>query len=381
LSEYQYYEFQAIDRPLTQSQMQELRRYSTRATITSTRFVNEYEWGNFKGDPKVWMEKYFDAFFYLANWGTREFMLRLPTRALDIEDAQRYCWGDSAVVQRKGEWVIFGFHSEDDENGDWEEGDAQLSTLIPLRADLARGDYRCLYLSWLLCVQTGEIDDDEKEPRVPRGLRTLTGPLDAFAKTMRIERDLIAAAAESSDDAEELPARNEIETLIGSLSEAERVRLLVDAAVAGASPQAELLKRFRNSLGPGQRHAAQARTVAELLAAAEVRANERHRKETEQAHRRRARREEEERRARERYLKDLGSRKAEVWVKVNQLIATKQPKKYDEAVALLRDLRDLERRDGQTGEVEARLRQIHMQHQGKPTLVRRLRKAGLLDVE
>lgn len=64
MSEYQYFEFQAIDRPLTQSQMQELRRYSTRATITPTRFVNEYHWGNFKGNPAAWMEKYFDAFFY-----------------------------------------------------------------------------------------------------------------------------------------------------------------------------------------------------------------------------------------------------------------------------------------------------------------------------
>ncbi|MDH3316099.1 MAG: hypothetical protein OER43_10075 [Gammaproteobacteria bacterium] len=41
MSEYQYYEFQAIDRPLTQSQMRELRSVSTRATITPTRFVNE----------------------------------------------------------------------------------------------------------------------------------------------------------------------------------------------------------------------------------------------------------------------------------------------------------------------------------------------------
>ena len=37
MSEYQYYEFQAIDRPLTDRQMRELREISTRATITRTR--------------------------------------------------------------------------------------------------------------------------------------------------------------------------------------------------------------------------------------------------------------------------------------------------------------------------------------------------------
>ena len=50
MSEYQYYEFQAIDRPLTEQEMRELRAYSTRARITPTSFVNDYSWGNFKGD-------------------------------------------------------------------------------------------------------------------------------------------------------------------------------------------------------------------------------------------------------------------------------------------------------------------------------------------
>jgi len=67
-------------------------------------------------------------------------------------------------------------------------------------------------------------------------------------------------------------------------------------------------------------------------------------------------------------------------VKVDELIATKQPKKYDEAVALLRDLCDLGRREGETAEFETRLQRIQMRHEAKSTLIRRLREAGLLDV-
>jgi hypothetical protein len=52
MSEYQYYEFLAIDRPLTEEEIDELRWFSTRATITPTSFANEYIWGNFKGDPE-----------------------------------------------------------------------------------------------------------------------------------------------------------------------------------------------------------------------------------------------------------------------------------------------------------------------------------------
>ncbi|HET9986825.1 MAG TPA: hypothetical protein VFQ38_24830 [Longimicrobiales bacterium] len=71
MSEYQYYEFLAIDRPLTDQQLRELRAVSTRAEITPTRFTNHYEWGDLKADPARWMERYFDAFLYVANWGTQ----------------------------------------------------------------------------------------------------------------------------------------------------------------------------------------------------------------------------------------------------------------------------------------------------------------------
>jgi hypothetical protein len=67
MSEYQYYEFRAIDKPLDNRQMQKLRAVSSRAVITPTSFVNEYNWGDFKGNPDEWMEKYFDVFLYYAN--------------------------------------------------------------------------------------------------------------------------------------------------------------------------------------------------------------------------------------------------------------------------------------------------------------------------
>jgi len=78
VSEYQYYEFQAIDRGLTHADMDALRSISTRAEITSTSFTNHYEWGDLKADPLQLLEKYFDAFVYVANWGSRRFCLRQP---------------------------------------------------------------------------------------------------------------------------------------------------------------------------------------------------------------------------------------------------------------------------------------------------------------
>lgn len=83
MSEYQYYEFQAIDRPLGEADRRALRDLSTRARITATSFTNSYEWGDFKGDPKKLMERWFDLHLYLANWGSRRLMIRLPARMID----------------------------------------------------------------------------------------------------------------------------------------------------------------------------------------------------------------------------------------------------------------------------------------------------------
>ncbi|MEU4720254.1 hypothetical protein AB0G06_11505 [Nonomuraea dietziae] len=84
MSEYQYYEFLAIDRPLTDQQQAEVRALSTRAHITATSFINEYRWGDFRGDPRRMVERYYDAHLYLANWGTHRIMLRLPKTALAV---------------------------------------------------------------------------------------------------------------------------------------------------------------------------------------------------------------------------------------------------------------------------------------------------------
>ncbi|MFO1051731.1 MAG: hypothetical protein U1F36_05920 [Planctomycetota bacterium] len=198
MSEYQYYEFLAVDRPLTKKEMGELRSYSTRARITTTGFVNEYQWGSFKGNEDAWMEQYFDAFLYVANWGTNKLMLRLPSAALPVKVAKAYCRSDAASVRARGENTILTFLSED-ESGDEEiTGEGLLATLVSLRADLMNGDHRPLYLAWLLGVQDGAVDDDQIEPPVPAGLAELTGPMGAFVEFLRIDGGLVAAAAQHS---------------------------------------------------------------------------------------------------------------------------------------------------------------------------------------
>jgi len=67
--------------------MSALRGLSTRANITPISFTNEYQWGDFKGNPDDLMRRYFDAHIYVANWMTAIFMVRLPIEAISTKTA------------------------------------------------------------------------------------------------------------------------------------------------------------------------------------------------------------------------------------------------------------------------------------------------------
>ncbi len=196
MSEYQYFVFQAIDRPLSKKEMAELRSHSTRARITPTSFVNDYSWGDFKGDEDVWMDEYFDAFLYVASWGTHILNLRLPANQLSAKTARLYAVGERAAVRVKNGNVIFSLHSEEEEGEDSVESEGLLASIISVRSELARGDLRVLYLGWLLCVQSGELEPVDLSPPVPPGLAKLSGSLTSVAEFLRIDRTLIRVAAE-----------------------------------------------------------------------------------------------------------------------------------------------------------------------------------------
>lgn len=87
MSEHQYDEFVALDRPLTSKEMSALRAISSRAEITSTRFLNEYHYGDLKADATKLLERYFDAHLYFANWGTHRLMLRVPKERVDAKSS------------------------------------------------------------------------------------------------------------------------------------------------------------------------------------------------------------------------------------------------------------------------------------------------------
>jgi hypothetical protein len=380
VSEYQYYDFRALDRPLTKNEMAALRSISTRAAITATSFTNHYEWGDLKANPSKLLEKYFDAFVYVANWGTREFHIRLPQGSVDYKLLKAMVPGESLRVRKTATFVIveFGFESE------WDGEDGRtgwMASLMPLRSDLLRGDLRCLYLGWLRCAQDGGLDEGKLEPPVPAGLEELSGPLHALIEFLEIDEDLVEVAAQASKPLVAGPRRRELFAWIRGLPEEDKNELLITAAVnQGERWRNDLVRRFRRTnlqQTSDALAASERRKASDLLAAAHARAKERARLLNEQRTAEAAKRRAEDLANRARYLDQLGRRQLEIWNKVAAHVQTRQPKDYDRAVSLLTDLHDLAVCRGQTAGFQTALEKIRQVHAAKESFLRRLAKANL----
>jgi hypothetical protein len=388
MSEYQYYEFLAIERPLSNADVRWLRSISTRAQITATSFTNEYHWGDFKGDPRELMKRCFDAHVYTSNFGIRRFMLKVSKDALEPSAIKAYR-GDCGVHFRAfSHGTVLDFAVEE-EPGEWDDDDstAWMASLAPLRNDLLDGDRRSLYLAWLLNVQFDALGPDAYEPPVPPGLGALSAPCEALVDFLRVDRTLLALAAEQS------PARVATEVSEGNwrvylanLTATERdgllLHLLTHDDPASRRNLRTRLRRERSDAGaqPGAaepRETSGGRTVAELstewrrrLAIAQQRA-------AEAAARGQARLAEEQAQARHKHLTQVAARAAATWDEVESLIQSRSPKSYDRAVALLVDLRDAAILVKKGHDFPARLGVLRAAHASKPSLIRRLDAAEL----
>lgn len=370
MSEYQYYEWQTIDRPLTAHEQEDVNQLSSHMdTVTSTQAVVTYSWGDFKHDPKQVLLKYFDAFLYDSNFGVRELMFRLPKKLVDVDLFQPYLIEDHIMLEEHGAYFILHIEINDEADFfDWIESQNVLGRLTPLREQLLQGDTRMLYLAWLKVISMdGEEWEDEPEPPVPAGLKKLNASLQAFAELFEIDLHLIFAAAESSISAESNP-EIDLESAIAKLTRKESDAYLLQ--IARGEPGAVLSLKKRLMKLSGQKSPARSRstrTVSYLFSRTNEIAEAAKRKARADAERKRIRR-----------LEELAGNEEVNWQYVEQLLGQKRGSTYDEATRLLVELRDMsvyKRRENQYGE---RFNEIRVKYGKSVALTERFRRAGLM---
>jgi hypothetical protein len=368
MSEYQYYEWQTVDCPLTEDELAEVSQLSSHMdVVTSSQAIITYSWGNFKHDPLKVLQRYFDAMLYLTDWGTRFLAFRFPKWAIDAHLVEMYSVEDAVSLTEAGDVLILEIAVENEEETDWVEGEGLLTQLLPLRAQIIRGDYRALYLASLqaIALAAPESEESELEPPVPDGLRQLNGSLQRFRTLIGLDPYLLSAAAAGSADLQ--PEPEVPEQALAALSRAECEAYLL--RVLRNEPQVgqALRKRLAELAGLAKPAAPSLRRPVEELEAAAKRLKE--------ATRRRKQAEAERQRLRE--LEDLAQREEAAWQEVEGFIAQKQATPYDRAVALLIRLRDLATEKNRLPDFQERVKDIRFRYGRRPALLERMDKAKL----
>ena len=237
----------------------------------------EYSWGDFKHDAKQVLAQYFDAFLYMANWGSRELLFRLPKALIDPKQIEPYCLDYSVALEPVGDYFVLTISlGEQEPTGEWLEGGDWLSALTPLRNDILLGDNRALYLAWLANVESAELVD-ELEPPLPAGLSKLTTPLNRLASFLEIDPHLLKAAAATSAEPSSVPdavlrnaiarmTRDECDDFLWRLAQGEpRLSADVPAPASGAHWRANSGRPAPAHIGrsaDGSRSPGQGRTAA-----------------------------------------------------------------------------------------------------------------------
>lgn len=368
MSEYQYYEWQALDRPLTDAEQSKVDRLSSHIHVTSTYAQVDYSWGDFKHDEKKVLAQYFDAFLYMSNWGSKQLMFRLPKALLDAEQITPYCVDYHVALEPVGDHYILDFNLTDEEPGEWIEGEGWLSSLAQLRNDILQGDYRVLYLAWLRATELDyDLDEAAVEPPVPPGLQTQTPGLDTFMRFFEIDALLVKAAAKASTTMSSQPDAAEWRRAIATLSRDECDEILLRLIEGTPRLTLELKRRLQPQLGkPASLSASTGRTVGDIHAERDALLREQHQQRQAAA---------EVRRLKE--LDALALRKEATWQEVERLIETSQAKAYDGAVALLVKLSDLANHEGEVVAFEGRITDLRGRYHRRRSLLERLQKAGL----
>jgi hypothetical protein len=373
MSEYQYYEFQAIDRPLSEADRQALRDLSTRARITATSFTNSYEWGDFKGDPAKLMERWFDLHLYLANWGSRRLMIRLPKRLVDRRLLDALLGEvDCATLSVSGENLIVDICRDELELEDWDDGSGWLAALAPLRADVLAGDLRLFYLLWLTAVQSGVFEADCPEP-MP-GIGPMSVSLEAFAEFFDIDSDLVQAAAERSAVAMAgAVSVKAVEGIISAMTDAAKTTMLSRLFDGDPHVAAELRAGVRSRMAStADAPPIVARTVGELLARAAAIGLAREQAAAEKLAAEHKRRVKEAEKARQARLLAITQRGEGVWREVEAEIERRNSAAYDKAAALLLDLQAVAKERGTIEDFLRRLHTIREKHVRKERFIERL---------
>jgi hypothetical protein len=259
------------------------------------------------------------------------------------------------------------------------DGAGWMVRLLPIRDELLRGDTRPLYLGWLARIGNGELRDDDREPPLPDGLKTLTPAQNALAEFLMLDPDWLAAAAEtSSPPAAGSKDADRFDPWLLELTEDE-MRAALRMLLEGRSQEAErtLRRRFvtwEQTRVPRRVASPEPRRVGEIEARVCFHRDVREQRERETHEAAEARRKTE----RASYLTSLLEDEDSAWSAIDSKLQRGSGSSYDQAFRVLQDLAEAYAGAERDTTFRRRLVRLMAQHGKRGAWVTRLTKAGYM---
>jgi hypothetical protein len=375
MSEFQHIAFRAVDGPVSEENLEYMRRQSSRAEVTPWSFDNEYQYGDFRGNAIEMLRRGYDLHLHYANFGVRKLLIRLPHGLPDSKAAEPYL-GKHAVQFLQDKDGAGGILSIDPyhEAGDLDElGDLGefLDRLVPLRAEILNGDLRPLYLAHLAMACDDNHDPETtKEAPVPAGLEKPSGAQRTLVEFYGLSDALIAAAAQGCPA---MPAHDDPQSqytlwLRGRPQKAKDAwlaRLMTDP---GSSARSEILADFRKSRDAAPWPALGLdRTIAELEATAERIHDAAKRQAAAAAAAQKAKR-----------LAGMAADPTPTLLETERLVALRSSESYRKIAMLLAELREALAGCEQSGLADQQARKLKTNNPTLHTLTSALRRQGFV---
>jgi len=379
MSGFEMHRFRTIDRPLSKEEMEEIDSWSSRFSPTSTGVTYIYHYGSFNQSVDKVFPKYFDAMLYVDSWGTKQLMFRFPKELIDWKVLRQFTnikeYYRHLDFKRVGDYVVMDLYWKEEEGGEWmEEEDYILDTLLPLREEILNGDFRTLYLGWLMVQGTEDWEEEDEEdnepmPPIPANLQNLTAAHQYLMDRFEIDEYLVKAAASHSQNISQ--QKPNYKKLIALLSNEEKEAFLLRFATGERRTEIQLRHRLEE-VGGGKKELAFGKSpswnnLIKKAKAIEAETAKRLAKEQRIAHIKR--------------MEELIPQQARLWKEVEDDILKSHGRAYDEATKGLCELKEIAKYEDQLNDFEQNLAQLLSPFLRRSALIGRLRKAGLMPMK
>lgn len=356
---------------------------SSHIDVSQTSASVEYHYSDFKHDPIDVLERYFDVFTYIANWGDQRLAFRFDSDAVDVNQLRAFAQLDCITVEPKRDSIIFNCwftenyveYSFFDESDHFYDGHSvSTSAFTSFHTDIVEGDLRSIYLLWLRAVELGHVDPSVSL-EIPKGLNRLQEVHTDLIHFIGLSRSLLEACCRHSGNLSKKPKTDlRLKKYLSKLTREERDSFLECLLAENPITVRSRLRKKLSNFAPQRKAIPDSKSVRTMSAAQLISEADEIRRQKEEA----IQQSKEERK--QDYLKVLGENEDRMWEAVPKMIEEKKTKSYMNAALTLQALKYLAENRSSIKDYFARAEAIVSRYPKLTGMRSRMEDVGLITV-